>query len=415
MTVLRAVALRWRTMSRSGHSVATSVAVGVALVVGVTAFPVASATASSATLFVSSAGQSAAADTSCTTAAYGQIMEAVSAASSGSTVIVCPGTYQGEVTVPSALTLLGVNATIQADGANNGIVIPTSGVTVEGFTVEGAVGEGILVVGKPGQPVTNVTVTGNVVKGNDLGNPTGATITTSPYRECNASGPVPGDCGEGIHLMVVADSTVSNNLVEGNSGGILITDEFGPSDHNKVVDNVVRDNELDCGITLPSHSTTAFVDGRVVPSAGGVFDNLVAGNTLVGNGVLGQGAGVSLAAAAPGGAVYDNVVRGNIIEGSGMSGVTVRQHAANQYLDGNVIVNNVIGVNNLVGDPDVQPVDQSTTGILVGTVAPLKIKILRNQIVGDSYGIWTSALVRVIGEATNEFQAVGVAHQGAHL
>ena len=47
--------------------------------------------------------------------------------------------------------------------------------------------------------------------------------------ECQAAGEVPGDCGEGIHLMSVADSTVAGNYVTGNSGGILLTDEFGPT------------------------------------------------------------------------------------------------------------------------------------------------------------------------------------------
>ena len=288
---------------------------------------VAAASGATGTLYVSLAGGPSKAGTSCATARFATIMAGIGAAAPGSTVVVCPGTYHGQVTVIKPITLEGEHATIDATGADNGITVPTSGATVEGFTVTGAIGEGILVVGKPGVPVTHVTVKGNVVTGNDRGNPTGAPISSSHYRECNATGKVPGDCGEGIHLMVAADSVVEGNTVEHNSGGILVTDEFGPADHNLIEGNLVEGNVLDCGITLPSHSTTAFVKGKLNPQAGGVYDNTVEHNTLIGNGTKGQGAGVLLAAALPGGAAYDNVIEANTIVGSGMSGVTVHLHA----------------------------------------------------------------------------------------
>jgi parallel beta-helix repeat protein len=335
-------------------------------------------------------------------------MAAIGAAEPGSTVVVCPGTYHGQVTVIKPLTLEGEHARIDAAGFDNGITVPTSGATVEGFSVTGAIGEGILVVGKPGVPVTHVTVKGNVVTGNDRGNPTGAPISSSSYRECNASGKVPGDCGEGIHLMVAQDSIVEGNVVEHNSGGILVTDEFGPSDHNLIENNTVEHNLLDCGITLPSHSTSAYVKGVLNPHAGGVYDNVVEHNTLIGNGTKGQGAGVLLAAALPGGASYDNTIEANTIIGSGMSGVTVHLHAPGQYLSGNVIENNTIKVNNLDGDPDFQPIDHATTGVLVGTVGPLSITIAHNMIIGDAYGIWYLRPATVEGAATNTFKGVRV-------
>ena len=356
--------------------------------------------------FASPSAKPGGAGTSCATARYASLQAAIATAAPGSTVVACPGTYRGGVVVTKPLTLLGVNATIDASGSDNGVTVPVPGTKVEGFTVEGAIGEGILVVGKPGHPVTHVTVSGNVVKGNDLGNPTGAPISTSHYRECNASGKVPGDCGEGIHLMVAADSVVSGNLVEDNSGGILVTDEFGPADHNVIEYNVVRDNVLDCGITMPSHSTTAFVKGKLVPAAGGVYDNLVEHNTVTGNGTKGQGAGVLLAVAAPGGADYDNTIADNTIEGSGQSGVTVHMHAPGQYLDGNVVEGNTIGVNDITGDFDFSPPDHATTGVLIGAVGPLSITVRANTISGDTYGIWYSAPVSVLGASANSFQGV---------
>ncbi len=360
------------------------------------------------TVFVSPSAKAVGAGTSCATARYSLLQGAIQAAAPGSTVVACPGTYHGGVTATKPLTLVGVDATIDAGGSDVGVTVPVPGTTVEGFTVEGATGEGILVVGRPGHPVTHVTVSGNVVKGNDLGNPTGGPISSSHYRECNATGNVPGDCGEGIHLMVAADSVVSGNLVEDNSGGILVTDEFGPADHNVIEYNVVRGNVLDCGITLPSHSTKAFVKGKLVPAAGGVYDNLVEHNTVIGNGTKGQGAGVLLAAAAPGGADYANTVAYNTIEGNGMSGVTVHLHAPGQYLDGNVVEDNTIGVNDLTGDHDFNPADTATTGVLVGSVTPLTITVRGNTISANTYGIWYSAPVKVLGGAANSFQGVQV-------
>ena len=359
-------------------------------------------------VFVSPAAKASAAGTSCTTARFSAIMAAIGAAAPGSTVVVCPGTYHGQVVLTKPLVLKGEHATIDAAGSDNAITVPVPGATVEGFTVTGAIGEGILVVGKPRAPVSHVTVKDNVVEGNDRGNPTGGPISSSHYRECNATGKVPGDCGEGIHLMVVADSVVAGNTVEHNSGGILVTDEFGPSDHNLIEDNLVKDNVLDCGITLPSHSTKAYVKGKLNPAAGGVYDNTVEHNTLVGNGTKGQGAGVLLAAALPGGAAYDNTIEGNTITGSGMSGVTVHLHAPGQYLSGNVIENNTIKVNNLVGDPDFKPIDHATTGVFVGTVAPLSITVTHNTIIDDTYGIWYLAPASVAGVAANTFRGVRV-------
>ncbi|MHB1598873.1 MAG: right-handed parallel beta-helix repeat-containing protein [Acidimicrobiales bacterium] len=335
-------------------------------------------------------------------------MAAIEAAAPGSTVVVCPGTYHGGFVVTKPLLLEGDHAVIDAAGYDNGITVPVPGATVEGFTVTGATGEGILVVGKPGVPVTHVTIEGNVVEGNDRGNPTGGPITSSKYRECNAAGKVPGDCGEGIHLMVVADSVVENNTVEHNSGGILVTDEFGPSDHNLIEGNLVKENVLDCGITLPSHSTKAYVKGKLDPAAGGVYDNTVEHNTLVGNGTKGEGAGVLLAAALPGGAAYDNTIEDNTITGSGMSGVTVHLHAPGQYLSGNVVEDNTIAVNNLNGDPDFKPIDHATTGVLVGTVAPLSITVDHNTITGDTYGIWYLPPATVVGATANTFHGVRV-------
>ncbi len=379
--------------------------------------------ASGTTVYVSPTGASGAAGTSCATAAYSKINDAVTAASAGDTVVVCAGTYTEDVAVSKALTLSGQGATIDATGQDNGIKITASNVTVMGFTVENATGEGILaqqpnpvkgpmIQGQQlytGAPITHVVIKHNVVMNNDLGG-LPANAPTTKYAECQPSGQIPGDCGEGIHLWSVADSQVLLNTVTGNAGGILLTDEFGPTHNNLVAGNVVTDNAYDCGITLPSHNLGRDPQtGKLMPAFGGVYDNTVRNNVLLYNGLKGQGAGVLIAAPAPGTASYGNVIEGNTIAGSGLAGVTIHSHAPGAWVGDNVIRNNVIGTNNLGGDPDVSPTaDTATTGILVWSAAtPIKVTISGNTIYGNWYGIWLGHVVLAPGaRARNTFWAV---------
>jgi parallel beta-helix repeat protein len=341
----------------------------------------------------------------CGQGSYASIGAAVSAAAPGNTILVCPGTYTEDVVVPPSkpLSIQGIgNPVVDATGLNNGVQVLASNSTVKGLVVENAIGEGILVQGVPGSPITGVTIASNTVIQNDQGNPTGAPTTSSPYPECNGSAQAPGDCGEGIHLMVADNSSVVGNQVNHNSGGILLTDEFGPTDGNLVAFNNVSNNTLDCGITVAGHNPGAFSGGLPQPTVGGVFNNRIAFNVISGNGVAGQGAGVILATPFPGGAVYNNQVQNNIIWGNGLAGVTVHSHAPGQDVNGNTIEGNFIGTNNLDGDPDFFPsVDPSTTGVIVAAVAPLSITIEHNLIVNNVYGVWMMPAVTATGTSTN--------------
>jgi parallel beta-helix repeat protein len=353
----------------------------------------------------------------CGHGSYRTIGAAVGAATSGATIIVCRGTYPGGVVVSKTLSIVGLgHPVINATGDNNGIQVLASGTRIQGLTVKNATGEGILVGSEstPSSPVSDVTISGNTVKHNDQGNPTGAVITTSSYPQCNTVGGVPGDCGEGIHLVNTSDSTVVGNTSTGNSGGILLSDDTGPTHGNLIKSNNVYDNVLDCGITVAGH----------VPAAmGGVYDNKILGNRVTGNGVHGQGAGVLLATEVPavngaaGGAVYDNLVQGNYLAGNGLGGVTVHSHAAGENLNGNTITGNVIGTNNL--DPDQDFVgfgyrffDGRTTGVIVAAVSSVTITIAHNLIFNNVNGLWLGqilgATITVKGTASNRF--VNVKH-----
>jgi nitrous oxidase accessory protein NosD len=360
-------------------------------------------------VFVSPSGTLSSAGDSCDTAAYSTIQSAVDVAPSGGTVIVCSGTYSEDVIVSTPLKLRGLDgATVQGSSTANGncdqlgpsgpgsapclagITIKSSWVQVSGFTVQGAIGEGILATGSlEGGAISDVVVRDNRVIGDDTGGiPAG---TSSPYPQCNSVGEVPGDCGEGIHLMGAYDSQVSDNYVSGNTGGVLLTDEFGPTHDNLVVRNMIARNEFDCGVTAPGHNPFALDSkGNRQPAVAGVYHNVIADNWITDNGLKGEGAGVLFANATAGTASYDNLVIHNYIAGNSLAGVTLHAHpiSAGQFedLSGNRIIGNAIGGNNLGGDPDAGVKD--TTGILVLAAVPLTVKIVHNRIFDDHFGIW---------------------------
>jgi hypothetical protein len=253
------------------------------------------------------------------------------------------------------------------------VVMVSSGIRFSGFKVTHAQGEGILAAGL-GSELTGISISRSAVVHNDLG----FGVPNTPYFQCQAMGPVPGDCGEGVHFTGVADSKIKGNLIAFNAGGVLLSDDTGPTHGNLVAGNVVTGNATDCGITVPGHNPNALdAKGKRQPSVAGVYDNVIRNNVVTNNGVKGEGAGVLFANASAGTASYDNLVQGNYIAGNGLSGVTMHAHTLmpGQFedLSGNRVIGNTIGKNNLDGDAldcppgstTCSPQDLVTTGVLV--------------------------------------------------
>jgi parallel beta-helix repeat protein len=304
---------------------------------------------------------------------FASISAAVAAASAGDTIRVAEGTYYEDVSVTKPLFLVGAgehNTIIDATGLVNGIAINgTSDVGVTGFTVENAETAGIWVTGS-----SRVTVSGNIIRDNDKGlipgpPPTCPVLNGTPFAQGEAF-----DCGEGVFLSAVDHSILSSNTVTGNAGGILVTDDTGPTHDNLISNNsVVKNTELDCGITLPSHS------------GAGVFHNTVSGNNSSYNG----GPGVGIFAPGPGSKAYGNVVINNHLRGNGLPGVTMHNHAAPGVNGVPAFLPPVMFDDNLIQGNDISENSQDfedaatagPTGINIFSVAPMKGTIISQNVI----------------------------------
>ena len=329
--------------------------------------------------------------------------------------------------VNKPLTLIGQNATIDATGLENGIQVVAPGVTVTGFTLENANGEGLLVgidslddIGllPPSGPVLTNVLVERVRALNDNRGFNGTEVTNCKY---------PGDCGGGIHLQVVEHSMVIDSQTTGNADGILLTDDYGPNAHNLIKGNLVSDNVSECGIVLPGHNSSAVnfdpttfkVTGRN-PDMGGVYDNQIIGNTAIGNGtnvaspafggIGGSGGGIGIFGSGPGTGAYGNLVAGNYLSGNGLAGVVVHaHHPGGEDLNGNQIVGNMFATNNVMGDPfDGGVSDFETTGIAIYSVPPATMTVTGNFIHSNQIGIWLTNTITATGLSNNHYANVGV-------
>ncbi len=379
------------------------------------------AAAKTTTLYVSPTGKDAAACTQkapCKTIAH-----AVAKATKGDLISVAHGTYAEGVKITKDVSVVGVgHPVVNAAGQVNGFLITgpgASGALVRGFVVEHATEEGILAL-----KTTHVTIENNTVDANDRG-----ARAAKPTGECAASGNVPGDCGEALHLMSVTRSLVTGNTVKDNVGGILLTDELGPTADNTISHNNSSDNVFDCGITLAGHNPKATVNTRVgggswnskpQPKVAGVYGNKILDNTVDNDGTKGQGAGIIMAGGAPGAGVYDNLVEGNTAKGNGLAGVEIHSHsfgpsAPPADLNGNQIIGNTVSHDGVADSSDAEfsPADfakGATVGILVGSdVVKLHGIVIRKNTVSDThFGIWTKNDASKVSATKNAFHKVSV-------
>ena len=264
-------------------------------------------------------------------------------------------------------------------GKANGIYIDgldhsgLSEVVVRGFTIQHANFEGILVTN-----ASSVTISDNRVESNDL-----ALVPAGPSTSCPGIPPFETnegvDCGEGVHLSGVDHSIVAYTLIENNSGGILLSDDTGRTHDNLIIGNVIRNNPLDCGITLASHALFS----QLPPTTPrGVDNNTISENEASANGldVRGAGAGVGIFVAGMGLETSGNVVSHNRLTGNGLPGVAFHLHTAKtgQNVDDNLIVSNYIAGN---GADTADAATPGPTGINVFGVAPITGTVIADNVI----------------------------------
>lgn len=323
------------------------------------------------TILIAGSYQKVAAATLCVNTAgshgcYSTIAAAVAHAAAFDVINVGPGTYKEDVVIGKPLSLLGAGAgasVIDATGLGNGIFVDgfdnagLSHVNIAGLTVENAQWEGILVVS-----ASDVTIRDSKIVNNTkapavfTGNP-GACSGQPVFEEDET-----GDCGGGLHLIGVWNSTISGNTITKNDDGILVSDETAPSHDILIIENSVTDNPGECGIVLASHPPV----GAIGSPHHGVYHVTVDGNDVENNGVQVGGAGVGIFSDGIGqGRSSGHVISHNKLIGNGIGGVALHSHVGPNFglpadnMDGNVIIGNYIAKN-------LADVDDTATGGRVG-------------------------------------------------
>lgn len=257
---------------------------------------------------------------------YPTISAAVSAAPSGSTVDVCPGTYAEQVTITKPLTLQGVTS----GTANQAVVtVPAAGLAANTTSMFGeSVAAQILVEGPGPVIISDIAVDGT---GGDLACSSwiagifygsGSSGTVNGVR---ASGQVDTTCGVGIWAENGGSSnesvTIRNSSVYNvDSAGIFVGSGPTPTLTANVDNDVVSASAATAAIDADS------VDGQVqnntVSTATfGVFD-LSPNVTVASNTIEGTNYGIYLGS---GGKASGNRVSGSSIDGIllGASGATL--------------------------------------------------------------------------------------------
>jgi hypothetical protein len=322
---------------------------------------------------------------------FTSIQAAVDAAAAGGTVTVGTGTYYEGVKIDKPLTLRADgDVTIDATNQLFGILVENvdagnPSVFVKGFTVENANLSGIAVHNS-----AHVLLFNNTVQNNDLG----AVIPTDPNGETTCpDSPFPflgDDCGEGINLNGASFAVLYGNVIQGNRGGILMSDEIGATHDNVILRNQVLNNVSDCGITMASHPSGFDANGAPLPG-NGVYNNHISYNVSNGNG----GAGIGVFTPTPGTAAYGNIAIGNVVNGNGLPGITLHSHAPGQNLNGNRFLFNSLDANSVFGpDPDsgAPPSGIEISSDASAGAAPITDTLVYgNVITNQEVGVWVGS------------------------
>jgi len=320
---------------------------------------------------------------------YPTIQTAVNAAQPGDKILVCPGIYAESVLVEVS------DLRIEAQAAPGEVIVQgtaakqygfqlrgTSGVVVEGFTVQGFAQANIIIEGGSGNTLRKNVTTGGLIDGIEVIKSTGNLV------EKNISFDNKGPRSDGIFARESPDNTFRHNETFGNGfhginllqspGSVLFGNrayrnavrgmQAAGGSHNAVIEN---NRAFENGLVPIIPPPAGFAIGILVVNSNGVT---VKGNRSEGNG----GNGIALNTAT------ETVVTLNHSEGNlvgivlnGAAGNLVdRNQVAGNVEDGIRLQNNADG--NAVQENDVQ--GNGRDGIRVVGTAPDNNTIERNAI-----------------------------------
>jgi nitrous oxidase accessory protein NosD len=270
----------------------------------------------------------------CPSALYATISDAIAAADSGDTIVVCPGTYDA-TTVDKRVTLSGYTADLSSklskcsDRLNNpadqttknsivaGFYVAADFSTIKGFTVT-APESGINIPwGTDG-----VWVTRNVLQDNSIGvnlNGTMSLVDHNCIRENDAGGSA---TGTGIYSdQGLKSASINKNIFFNNPEvGITLLDFAGPGS----LDDVHINNNVSSG------------DGDLIAIAGST-NSQIKGNTSTG--AIGSGIFIEAGTFGPNSLLS---VTGNTIQSSGDEGIFAEDGSlANSTIKNNTTKGNV--------------------------------------------------------------------------
>jgi len=241
---------------------------------------------------------------------YATIGKAISEAEADDTIVVAAGTYVENLVVDKALTLEGAQAgvdptvegaravpaeesTIDAAAPSDpAIEIAADNVTIDGFTVTGSTTAwvGAITINDVGEAISGVTISSNIITGNDIG--------------------IRGDQeGQGVQYV-----TIDANKVTGNTFKAILF-------YSKTTQNISN-------ITISGNEITDNGDSGI--SFYGIGPNTIIGNTVSGN----AGNGISIK--------YDDgdVVTGNTVIGNDAMGINVHT-STNTLIENNTVSGHV--------------------------------------------------------------------------
>jgi parallel beta-helix repeat protein len=282
----------------------------------------------------------------CPQAEYNTIQQAVAVAQAGDKILVCPGRYQGTVVVDTPDLRIEAQAApgevvLQGTGAVGELgfhLLHTSGVVLQGFTVQGFGRANIRIEGGSGN-----TVRKNVTRGAVVNDGIQVTSSSANVIEENTSH---GNREDGIFVgritdilfLPASDNVIRHNETFSNRDGINILGSgpgnliFGNRSHDNAQrgisnanlshGNQIEYNQVFANGLTPIPGAMGVGVGILVANSSGV---IVSNNRTEGNGTN----GIALTAAPAGNVAANNVVRNNRSDDNGSAGVLFNGSSSN--------------------------------------------------------------------------------------